>query len=209
MARSVICISHELGAGGPDLARAVADQLDFRYVDEDVIVRAAREQGISLSELRDVERRSTFLGRLLGDQRRGQVTMYGSYGIHTDDMRPIATADALRSQIRNAIEEIAAEGRVLIVAHAASYALSGRDDVLRVLVVASDRVRARRVSDANGIDDKQARRTVAESDKARTEYLKRFYSIDHELPEHYDLVVNSDRVAPADLATVVASAAEL
>jgi len=78
-----------------------------------------------------------------------------------------------------------------------------------VLVVASDRVRGTRVSDANGIDDKQARRTVAESDKARTEYLKRFYSIDRELPEHYDLVVNSDRVAPADLATVVASAAEL
>ena len=77
---------------------------------------------------------------------------------------------------------------------------------MRVLVVASERVRRRRVGDAHELDDKQAQRAIADSDAPRADYLKRFYALDRELPEHYDLVVNSDHVDPADLATIVVSA---
>ena len=46
-------------------------------------------------------------------------------------------SDELRNLIRMAIEETAERGNVVIVAHAASHALAGRYDVLRVLVTAS------------------------------------------------------------------------
>jgi cytidylate kinase len=207
MTRAVICVSHQLGAGGPDVAAAVADRLGYRYVDEDIIVRAAREHGVTVTELRDAEHRPTFVSRLFSDYRRSQVAGQTRFGIHTDDLRAVATKDDLRALIRDAIEEIAAESRVVIVAHAASYALSGRADVLRVLVVAPERTRRHRVAEAHQLDDKHAQRALTESDSARADYLKRFYGVDRELPEHYDIVVNSDHVEPADLAAVIVTAA--
>ena len=44
--------------------------------------------------------------------------------------------ERLRALIREVIEEVAKEGRAVIVAHAASMALAGSDGVLRILVTA-------------------------------------------------------------------------
>ena len=53
--------------------------------------------------------------------------------------------ERLRALIREVIEEVANEGQAVIVAHAASMALAGREGVLKVLVTASPE-RARRAA---------------------------------------------------------------
>jgi cytidylate kinase len=111
--------------------------------------------------------------------------------------------------IRSVIEETAAAGSSVIVAHAASLALAGREGVLRVLVTASPRTRAQRLASAAGMDDKQAARAIKQSDAGRADYIKRFYSIGAELPTHYDLVVNTDRLGPEDAARLIVEAARL
>jgi integrase len=45
----VICISRADGAGGEDVGREVASRLGFRYIDEEVIDRAAERGGIDAS----------------------------------------------------------------------------------------------------------------------------------------------------------------
>ncbi len=53
MARTVVCVSRSLGAGGEDVGRLVADRLGYVYVDEDVIARAAALGGIDLERVAD------------------------------------------------------------------------------------------------------------------------------------------------------------
>jgi cytidylate kinase len=108
-----------------------------------------------------------------------------------------------RQLIRDVIAETAEQGRVVIVAHAASIALAGRSSVLRVLVTASTDVRVDRQQE----DARAARRTIAASDAGRADYLKRFYRIDRELPTHYDLVVNTDTLSTEQAASIVEQAA--
>jgi cytidylate kinase len=48
---------------------------------------------------------------------------------------------------------------------------------------------------------------MKESDAARADYLKRFYGVAHELPTHYDLVVNTDRLSSDQAASLLAHAA--
>lgn len=208
MTRSVICVSHEPGAAGRELAAAVAEQLGYRYVDEEVVARAAAAEHVTVEELADVERRRSFLSRLMVDFGRTGGAMYGAVGVPVDVVAGPPTPDRLRAAIRNAIEEIAGAGRVVIVSHAASHALAG-DHVLRVLVVAPDDVRVERLAEAGGGDHKSAAKRLAEHDAARRDYLKRFYDIDREAPDHYDLVVNTGRIDPASLVPVVAGAAQL
>lgn len=69
--------------------------------------------------------------------------------------------------IRETLYETAAKGDVVIVAHAAAFALAGRDDLLRVLVTAPAETRARRVAEARGTDTAAAAKELKRSDEAR------------------------------------------
>ena len=98
----------------------------------------------------------------------------------------------IQALIREAIEQTAARGDVVITAHAASHALEPSASILRVLVTASPSTRAVRVSEEAGVEIAKAERTVKAADAARRDYLKRFYNVTEELPTQYDLVVNTD-----------------
>jgi len=116
-------------------------------------------------------------------------------------------SDDIQALIRETIEQTAARGNAVIVAHAASHAISPGPAVLRVLVTASLQTRAARVSDAEGLDQAGTARALKDSDSGRADYLKRFYDVGEELPTHYDLVFNTDTLSVERVAELVAQAA--
>ena len=186
----------------------MADKLGFRLVDEEIVSRAAEKQNVRVEDLADVERRKSLLTRILREAALGSAGMGPAEGwlmVYGPDVQ--FDDDSLRGLIRQSIKETADEGRVVIVSHAAAYALGDRDDVLRVLVTASPETRVRRLIDANGLDEKEARKSIGSNDAGRADYLKRFYNVAAEDPTHYDLVVNTDRIPAQQWSEIVASAA--
>jgi cytidylate kinase len=203
---SVVCISRPDGAGGATIGRVVADRLGFDYVDEAIISGAAAKGGISPSDVADAEKRTSVFLRLVREMGRTAVPdRYGFSGL--SEPLEAVTSEAVRSLIRDTIEETANQGNVVIVSHAASLALSDRPSVLRVLVTASPETRARRLSEARTIDLKDAQKMIKDADSARADYLRRFYGVEAELPTHYDLVVNTDTLSSEQAADLVAQAA--
>jgi cytidylate kinase len=112
----------------------------------------------------------------------------------------VGKSEDFRALIREAIQETAERGDVVIASHAASMALAGRDDLLRVFVTASTDARVKRLAQAG---DHDAQKTVKDQDAARADYLRRFHRIDRELSTHYDLVVNTDNLGRDEAAEVV------
>jgi cytidylate kinase len=208
MKTSVVCVSHATGAGGNEVGRLVAERLGFRYVDEDLVSQAALRAGVDASEIADEERRKSWLGRVLDDLAVGGgeawamtgLGPYGAVGVAT-------TSDELRTYIREAIEETAGHGKAVIVAHAASHALAGRQETLRVLVTASPATRAGRVAEAEGLDETRAARAIKDADAGRADYLRRFHAVEQELPTQYDLVLNTDQLSPEQAAALISEAA--
>jgi cytidylate kinase len=207
MKRSVVCISAATGAGAEDIVSLVAERLGFRIVDEGIVARAAREAGVEHHVVADVELRRSLISRLFRDlgASAGSVAASSGFPISADD-DALSSAD-LRTLIRSAIEETAAQGEVVIVSHAASIALAGRDGLLRVLITGSPSERAARVAKAGGVSEKEAERIVGDADAARADYIRRFYDLRAELPTHYDLVLNTDRLGIEEAAELVVAAA--
>jgi len=208
MKTSVVCVSHATGAGGNEVGRLVAERLGFRYVDEDLVSQAALRAGVDASEIADEERRKSWLARVLDDLAVGggeawAMTGLGPYGA----VGGATTSDELRAYIREAIEETAGHGKAVIVAHAASHALAGRQETLRVLVTASPATRAGRVAEAEGLDETRAARTIKDADAGRADYLRRFHGVEQELPTQYDLVLNTDQLSPEQAAALISEAA--
>jgi hypothetical protein len=198
-----ICISHATGARGAEVGRAVADRLGFRYADEEVISEAAEWAEVSPAIVADAERRRSLAARLLGQAADQTTPVRLTAG---DPVRQLPTEADLRELITNVLHSIAGDGGVVIVAHAASFALAGHDAV-RVLVTGSPDVRAQRVAADRGVDRRAAERVIRAEDAARADYLKRFYRIDRELPTHFDVVVNTDVLTPDAAAAAVVAAA--
>jgi cytidylate kinase len=204
MTHQAVCISHATGADGAAVGRAVGERLGFRYIDDEVIAEAGEWAELDPALVADAERRKPLVARLLGHMTEGGSAQRLSSG---EWARTAPTDADLRVLIADVLRSFADQGSVVIVSHAASFALSGHE-VLRVLVTASDETRARRVSETTGTDERDAARQVRTEDGARSDYLKRFYGVDRELPTHFDIVINTDALTTEQAADLIASAAK-
>jgi cytidylate kinase len=208
MSCSVVCISSADGAGGPEIGSAVAEELGYKLVDEAIVAAAAKEAGVEAHVAADAERRKSFVRRLLDDMSTpGGLATSASLGAIMPYAADESLSPDMRALIRAAVEETADRGKAVILAHAASIALAGRPDTLRVLVTADAATRRRRIAAELRLEEPEAAKLVDESDSGRAAYFKRFYGVNAELPTHYDLVVNTDRVPLAQAADLVARAA--
>jgi Cytidylate kinase-like family len=208
MPKRVVAISREVGAEGNRIGGLVAERLGYRYVDEEIITTAAEKQGVDPAVIADAEKRKSLVFRVLeGIGEGGMVTATpGGATWIPDDASEIIRSNDFRSLIVEAIHETASKGDVVIVAHAASFALAGRDDLLRVLVTAPTEARVRRIVEERGTDEHAAAKELKRSDEARADYLKRFYGVERERPWHYDLVVNTEVLGAEGAADVVVRA---
>jgi len=207
----IICVSHLSGAEGDSVARSVSERLGFRYLDEEIIERAAEWVDLDPSVVGGVERRKSLMARI-GEAMRGQTSprlpQAPAQLSSGESVREMPSAEDLRALIRDVIRDAAEEGEIVIASHAASMVLAERHDALRVLVTASRETRAERIASARNIDLRTAGKVVDEEDSARADYLKRFHGLELELPTHYDLVVNTDKLAAERGAKVIVLAAE-
>ncbi len=157
MSAEVICISRSLAAGGEEIGQGVAARLGFRVIDSEIIERAAEKAELDPARVAQTEQRQSLIRRLIASMVPAAVTAklgaryYAAYPVVALTLGQ-SREERLRGLIREVIEEVAAEGRAVIVAHAASMALAGRDGVLRVLITASPEERAERLVWASGLD---------------------------------------------------------
>jgi uncharacterized protein len=207
MTRTVVCISHAAGAGGEEVGRLVAERLGFLYVNEEIVARAAAKGGVDAADVADEERRKSLAARALNAIAQGGGEAWALGAVGPLSSREELDSDDIRSLIRETIEQTAARGKAVIVAHAASYAIGHGDGVLRVLVTASPETRTTRVAEAEGLDQAAAARAVKESDAGRADYLKRFYDVREESPTHYDVVLNTDALTLEQAAELISQAA--
>jgi cytidylate kinase len=185
----------------------VADQLGFLYVDNEIVAQAAAKAGVSPAEVADAERRRSLIDRTLDAiAQGGGETWTTTTGGLPPTGRQLGRYDLL-ALIREAIEQAAARGDVVIVAHAASHVVAREGHALRVLVTASPDRRAKLLAKLQGIDSDEARRRIKDADAGRRDYLKSFHGVDEEAPTHYDLVLNTDVLRIKEAARVVSLAA--
>lgn len=203
---AVITVSRGMGAGGEEIAFAVASKLGWPYLDREIIQGVASEAGVSEESLSEVERGPSMLDRMLDFLARypAEDTFHWPY---EPGIRAVDSTERYRKLIASFIRTIASRGPAVIVGHGATAVLAGHPRVLRVMFVASNPVRIQRVMEREGLDAKQAETRIRDTDKAWRQYLKTSFDIDWMHPHHYDLVIHTDRLPFETIIDIVAMAA--
>ena len=200
----VVSISRTLAAGGEEIGRLVANDLGFRFVDDEIIIEAAEQAGVSPETVAEVEHSQPLIDRIIEGIPAGGM---GDMGYVPTDVL-IQPRASYQNLIQRVIRETAEAGQVVFVAHGASIPLAGMSGLLRVLVTASTTVRAERLTGGSNMGEREARRAVQVSDRERQNFFRSFYNLRQELPIHYDLVVNTDRLDVPEAARLIATAAQ-
>jgi len=205
MGFQLVCISLTHESEGEKIGHAVAAELGFRYVDEEIISKAAELAGVDPQRVAAAEHKQPLMQRLL-DKLLPAQGIIDALTRADSSVFAAASSDELRSLIRAAIREVGKTGNAVIVAHGASMALAGRTDVLRVLVTAPEETRIARAADRRLLTPSDASMTITDSDDARRSYFRDFYKVEEELPTHYDLVLNTELISPELAARLIVAA---
>jgi CMP/dCMP kinase len=195
MTASVVTFATQVGAGGNTISRAVAERLNYRFYDWEIISRAAQEAGVSPEVLAvaTTERQPSFLERVLG--------RLAGFDVEEDAATPGVTSapnllgsEDYRQFIEHVVKELGNQGEAVIVNRAGQVLLNDVPGVFRVLVHGSPERRAERIAANQGRDIHEVRKMLADSDRQRGEYLKRVYHTDWLAGTNYDIAINTDRV---------------
>ena len=188
----VVTVSASFGAGGAEIAPAVAERLGLPFYDRAIPVEVAGRLGVPLEEAEaNDETVAHGLWRLISSL--GTMPDIGTTGIGSaPDER------AYKVQTERVLGEIAAGPGGVVLGRAAAIVLRDRSDALHVRLDGSPDRRLAAAVEHLGRPQAEVKRERDAADAARVAYVKHFYRCDPTHAKHYHLVADST-VLPHDV----------
>jgi cytidylate kinase len=213
----VITVSGSLGSGAREVAQAAAEQLHLGYVDQEILVEAARELGVSLAAVTERDERASSVGeRIAGVMRTlmersaaaGSADPLSGGGLEMVLARtygeaaelPPAGAGQLDDEryirvLGSVIRGVAKRGNVVILGRGSQAILHDAPETLHVYVAAPKQHRIDSLVEREGMTPADAERRIKHSDTSRQAFHRRYFKVDAENPCLYDIVINNARLS--------------
>jgi cytidylate kinase len=185
----VITVSRQYGSGGGEVARRLAQRLQWRLFDHQAVVQVAQEMGISQAEANVHDESSPSVWDQIWQSLQ---FIQPPVGVEM----PIATVPGemrvYLQTLHRVLETVYDEGHAVIVGREAQVLLAGRSDVLHIRIVAPLEQRVRYVMQREKLNESDARARISKKDSDRNRLLKTEYHESPDNPVLYDLVANTD-----------------
>lgn len=178
----VITIAREYGAGGSRLGRLLAEALGWELLDRELLHQAAEIQHVPDAELERLDEQA--------------IAMADRFRLHPPHQKYL-------EGLRQAANQAAERGRVILVGRGARHLLGERPGCLHLRLVAAESWRAERMASSEGWPPEVAQTRCAEADRTRRRFLHYFFGQAALESSQFDLVVNTGRVPLRALADTV------
>jgi len=203
----LITISREFGAGGSEVAARVASLLGWRVVDNELVERVAARAGLTPEDVAQREERvPTFIERLAHALVAATPELL---------VPPEAggTASSLSEEdlvrvTELVVEEVAAEGNVVLVGRAAPAVLARERDAIHVKLVAPREWRIRAAAARLAVPLQEAATITDDTDKNRARYHRQYYERDWNDPVNYHMLLNTAALGLDGAAAVIVDRAK-
>ncbi len=174
---AIVTISHQLGAGGPEIGMAVAQRLGYRYVDQELIQDAVRRYGVLEEKLSHLDESKPSLFERFDAETRHYITI-----------------------LQTTLFEFAEADNVVLMGRGGQWLLRGIPHVLRVRIIAPFEIRVRnwmkRTAALTGEtpNPRAAADFVRRDDSEKAGRMRYLYEVDIGDPSLYDLVLNTEKL---------------
>lgn len=182
----VIAIGREFGSGGREIAKKVAEKLNIKLYDKELIGLIAKESGMNEDVIHQVDETATnsFLYALSTGSFSSVPMLNGSLGALPINDQAFITCAGI-------IKEIASKQSCVILGRCAESVLKGTEGLLTVFVHADIDRRIDRVCEHEVISRNEAVSVIKRADKKRASYHNYYADTPWGSRAAYDLCINS------------------
>jgi len=183
----IITIGRSFGSGGREIGRKVAAELEIPFFDKKLLEAAVKESGgvsIEYLESFDEERPSRLLYSMALDPYKKMA--------YTGEVIPLEMA--LQEIQAKAVQAVADQGSCVIIGRRANKVLRQDYDILSVFISASMEDRIARVSQRDGLSEKDSKKAIQKADKTRQSYYNAYGEGDWGEAASYNLCIDSGKI---------------
>jgi len=187
---AIIVMSHEMGAGGPEIGQLLGQRLGYRYVDQELISDAAHRYGLQEEKLSHLDESKPSLFERFDAETRRYITV-----------------------IQTALYEFAEHDNVVLMGRGGQWLLRGIPHVVRVRVMAPFEIRVKRVAKklAGQLGEQTNQRRVVDmvrrDDTEKLGRMRYLYEVDLRDSALYDVVISTEKLSMEAAVEVIASLA--
>lgn len=201
----VITISREIGSGGHTVGQKLAEALDVRYSDKELIHELMKRFKLTTSGIEKLkgEKKSWMADFIQFVAPIPKMSMIAGNPKYTQEFRADITSDDIFSAESEIVKGIAAEGSCVIAGRSGFFVLRDHPNIVNVFITASLENRIERVVRKQGLTPKEAKEVIEDVDKKRDNYIKRYTGCSRYDSRNYDLVINMDNVTEDQAVEVI------
>jgi cytidylate kinase len=187
----IVTISAPYGAGGAEIAPAVAERLGLPFHDRAIPAQVAGRLGVPVAEAEANDETVV----------RGLWRLVASLGTMPDPVGGVLPTSsvpderAYRQQTEKVLAEVADNGGGVVLGRAAALVLRERPDALHVRLDGPPERRLAHAVARSGRPEDDVRRDLEANDRTREAYVRHFYRCDPASARHYHLVIDSTALA--------------
>lgn len=184
---TIITIGRQYGSGGREIGQKLAEKLNIKCYDNELLSIAAKESGLcqEVFEAHDEKPTNSFLYSLVMDT-------YHPYG--TGGMIDVPLSQKIFLAQFEAIKSIAKKESCVFVGRCADYALQDDFNVTSVFISSDMDSKINRICKRNNVTASKAQEMIIKTDKKRASYYNYYTNKKWGVCSSYDLCINSGKV---------------
>jgi cytidylate kinase len=188
--RPVITISRQAGAGGRKLAEALAERLALDLHDRNIVEKIARDSRLSREMIEELDET---------EMNQARLWVQGVLN------QRIFMRDQYHLAVVKVVTALASRGGAVFLGRGAHLIL-GEAATLRLRLVASHRTRLQNILERTNLSRAEARALMDETDRRRAKHTRKVFRMEPGKAEHFDLVINTERLNLEDQIDLVLQA---
>ena len=197
MKHIIINVGRQVGAGGQEIVKMLADYFGAKYYDRELLNLAAKESGFSEKFFKQNDERKGFFRSLFNVQAPHLVGggMYGSN----------FSQESLFKFQSDAIRKAAEESSCVFLGRCADYILRDFQNVVNVFITASMDFRVDVISKVKQLDAEHARKLIEHVEARRAQYYNYSTGKKWGAAESYDLCVDASLLGLEETEKLIAN----
>lgn len=173
---AIVTIAHEMGSGGPEIGMALAQRLRYRFVDREMLTRAAEKYGVGEERLSQLD--------------ETKPTLLERFDVETRHFLTV---------LQSALFDEADADDVVINSRGGFILLRGISHALRTRVIAPFDLRAKRymkkiATQGETVDQRTTAEMIRARDREQHGRVRYLFDVDWSDPAQYDLVINTEKL---------------
>lgn len=199
----IITVSREAYCGGDELAKTLADELNFKFYDREIISLASQKSGIHEDHFDAVEKKPT--NSILYSVVMGMYSSRGAY-VKLDD---VLTDDKIYKLQADIIRDMAKDGGCVFVGRCSDYILRDRDNAVHIFLYGDPKDRVKKAMAQENVSEQEAKKLISRADKKRRSYYNYYTNREWGAFSNYDLMIDLSRISEQNAVKLIENYLEL